>query len=83
MAILTRSRVQYYNVVAPFLSLLRIEIIGRAALTWLLHKVKEVFVSEFQTISFWPRRCVGFVPDKIVPKYPATALHLYRKTSWY
>lgn len=83
MAILTRSRIEYYNVVAPFLSLLRIEIIGRATLSWFLHKMKEVFVSEFQTISFWPRRCVRFVPDKIVPEYPAAALHLYRKTRWY
>jgi hypothetical protein len=83
MAILTGRSVQYYNVVASILSVLRIKIIGRAPLSWFLHKMEEVFVGEFQTITLGPRRCVGFVPDKIVAKYPATALHLYRKTSWY
>jgi hypothetical protein len=45
--------------------------------------MKEMFVRKFQTIPFWPGRRIWFVPDKVVPKYPTAALHLYRKPSWY
>ena len=48
--------------------------------TGLLDEVKEVLVRASQSVAFWSRHGVGFVPNQIVSQNPASLLHSDSKT---